>query len=63
MKKPLFTKQQCIGMYKSWSYDLENTHHFDPEYLEIQRAGEDIARFITASGFTYEEIENAADDE
>jgi hypothetical protein len=58
----MFTKEQLVGMYQSWSYDLENTHHCDPEYLEIQRAGEDITRFIEKSGFTYEEIENAADD-
>ena len=57
----MYSKDQLVSIYKSWSHDLENTHHCEPEYLEIQRAGEDIARFIEASGFTYEEIEEAAD--
>ena len=55
------TLDELSSMYSSWSYDLENANHFDPEYLEIIRAGDEIHRWIDGSAFTLDMVETAAD--
>lgn len=57
----MYSKDFLVSMYQFWQSELENTHHCDPEYLDVQRDGEDLARMIAESPFSYEEIENAND--
>ena len=41
----------------SWYAQHETTHYCDVEYLDLQEAGEELAKDITAAGFTYEQVE------
>ena len=37
---------------------IEDTHHCEPGYLDLQQDGEDLSESITAAGFTYEQVED-----
>lgn len=36
---------------------VEETHHCDLGYLDLQEEGEELAEAITSAGFTYEQVE------
>lgn len=36
---------------------VEETHHCDVDYLDLQEEGEELAEAITDAGFTYEQVE------
>ncbi len=42
---------------RSWSSDVEDTHHCDENYLELQQQGEELSQAIEKAGFTYEQVE------
>lgn len=37
---------------------IEDTHHCEPDYLDLQMQGGELAEAITDSGFTYEQVED-----
>ena len=47
---------------QSWSSGVEDTHHCDEDYLELQEQGEELGQAIEAAGFTYEQVETFAFD-
>ena len=47
---------------QSWSSAIEDTHHCDEDYLELQEEGEMLSQAIEETGFTYEQVETFAFD-
>ena len=43
---------------RTHQHQLEETHHCEPSYLDLQEEGEELAESITAAGFTYEQVED-----
>ena len=41
----------------SWSNAIEDTHHCDEDFLDLQEQGEELRQAIEAAGFTYEQVE------